>query len=89
MNSTMRPKKREKTVFADFFGSMNSTHGPANKTQTHTFAEKHQSKCTLKMCLNTTYFAENWKHYSKIIFKYVNNAVEPIFNENFVEKRGL
>ena len=32
---------------------------------------------------------KNWKHYSKIIFKYVNNTVRPIFNENFVEKRGL
>ena len=57
----MRPKKREKTVFADFFGSMNSTHGLANKTETHTFAEKHQSKCTLKVCLNTTYFAAKLK----------------------------
>ena len=32
---------------------------------------------------------ENWKHYSKIICKCVNNVVEPIFNESFVEKRGL
>ena len=29
---------------------------------------------------------ENWKHYSKIIFKYVNSAVEPIFNEKVDEK---
>ena len=57
----MRPKKREKTVFANFFGSMNSTHGPANKTQMHTFVEKRQSKCTLKVCLNTTYFAAKLK----------------------------
>ena len=33
--------------------------------------------------------AENWKHYSKIIFKYVNSGVGPIFNVYFVEKRGL
>ena len=33
--------------------------------------------------------AENWKHYSKIIFKCVNSVVGPIFNESFVEKRGL
>ena len=39
--------------------------------------------------LNITYFAENWKHCNKIIFKCVNNVVGPIFNENFVEKRGL
>ena len=32
---------------------------------------------------------ENWKHCSKIIFKYVNNVVGSIFNENFVEKRDL
>ena len=29
---------------------------------------------------------ENWKHCSKIIFKYINNVVEPNFKENFVEK---
>ena len=29
---------------------------------------------------------ENWKHCSKIIFKCVNNAVGPIFNEKVVEK---
>ena len=33
--------------------------------------------------------AENWKHYSKIIFKYVNSIVGPIFNVYFAEKRGL
>ena len=32
---------------------------------------------------------ESWKHYSKIIFKCVNSAVWPIFNESFVEKIGL
>ena len=39
--------------------------------------------------LDITYFAKNWKHCSKIIFKYVNSVVNFIFNENFVEKRGL
>ena len=29
------------------------------------------------------------KHYSKIIFKYVNSAVSPIFNEKVVEKCSL
>ena len=29
---------------------------------------------------------KNWKHYSKIIFKCVNNTIGPNFNENFVEK---
>ena len=32
---------------------------------------------------------ENQEYCSKIIFKCVNNTVRPIFNENFVEKRGL
>ena len=41
------------------------------------------------MCLDTAYFAENWKHYSKIIFKCVNSALEPIFNESLCEKSGL
>ena len=35
------------------------------------------------------YFAENWKHYSKIIFKCVNSAVGPIFNEKVAEKWSL
>ena len=39
--------------------------------------------------MDRTYFAEteNWKHCNKIIFKCVNNAVEPIFNEK-VDKKG-
>ena len=38
-------------------------------------------------CLNRTYFpkTENGKHCSKIIFKYVNSIVEPIFNEKMIE----
>ena len=38
------------------------------------------------MCLDTTYFAKNWKYCSKIIFKCVNSVVWPIFNESFGEK---
>ena len=30
---------------------------------------------------------ENWKHCSKIIFKCVNSAVGPSFNDNFVENK--
>ena len=30
-----------------------------------------------------------WKHYSKIIFKFVNSDMGPIFNESFVEKKDL
>ena len=41
------------------------------------------------MCLDTVYFAENWKHCSKIILKRVNSAVWPIFNESFAKKRGF
>ena len=36
--------------------------------------------------LDTAYFAENWKHYNKIIFKYVNSTVGPIFNIFFLNK---
>ena len=45
-------------------------------------------KSTIRVCLDRTYFAEteNWKHCSKIIFKYVNSAVELIFNEKVTEK---
>ena len=32
---------------------------------------------------------ENWKHCSKIIFKYVNNAIGPIFNEKIDKKWNL
>ena len=44
---------------------------------------------SIMMYLNTAYFAENWKHYSKIIFKYMNSDVRPIFNESFVEKKKV
>ena len=43
---------------------------------------------TLWIYLDRTYFAEteNWKHCSKIIFKCVNSAMRPIFNEKVAEK---
>ena len=44
-------------------------------------AWKRKSKCILKVRLDTTYFTENLKYCSKIIFKCVNNIVGPIFNE--------
>ena len=34
-------------------------------------------------------FAENWKYYSKIIFKCVNSIVKPIFNEKVTKKWSL
>ena len=45
----------------------------------------------VRVCLNRTYFTEteNWKHYNKINFKYVNSAVELIFNEKVAEKWNL
>ena len=45
----------------------------------------------LRVYLDRTYFAEieNWKYYNKIIYKYVNNAVRPIFNEKVAEKWSL
>ena len=36
--------------------------------------------------MDTVYFAKNWKHCSKIIFKCVNSAVRPIFNKKVTEK---
>ena len=45
------------------------------------------SKRVLRMCLDSVYFTENWKHYNKIIFIYVNNAVRPILNESFIKKK--
>ena len=48
---------------------------------------------TLEGRLDKTYFAEteteNWKHYSKIIFKCVNSIVWPIFNKKVAEKWNL
>ena len=37
--------------------------------------------------LDTAYSVENWKHYSKIIFKGMNSVVGPIFNESFIKKK--
>ena len=36
--------------------------------------------------MDTTYFTENWKYCNKIIFKCVNSAMWPIFNESFGKK---
>ena len=43
---------------------------------------------TARDCLDRTYFAEteNWKHSSKIIFKYVNSAMGLVFNVKVVRK---
>ena len=55
----------------------------------------HSSQFTkinnLRVYLDRTYFAEtkNWKHCSKIIFKCVNSAVGPIFNEKIDKKWNL
>ena len=49
-------------------------------------------QCNINMVnLDRTYFAktENWKHCSKIIFKYVNSTVGPIVNEKVTEKWNL
>ena len=46
-------------------------------------------KKTLRVCLDTVYLTENWKHCSKINFKCVNSAIEPIFNEKVAEKWSL
>ena len=38
---------------------------------------------TFRVYLDTAYFVKNWKYYSKIIFKCVNNVVKLIFNGSF------
>ena len=45
----------------------------------------------LRVCLNRTYFVkiENWKYFSKIIFKCMNSVVRPIFNEKVAKKCNL
>ena len=47
------------------------------------------TKLIFRVCLDRTYFAENWKNCSKIIFKCVNSAVRHIFNEKVDEKWSL
>ena len=42
---------------------------------------------SIMVYLDIAYFAENWKYCSKIIFKCMNSAVIPIFNESFAEKK--
>ena len=42
---------------------------------------------SIMVYLDIVYFAENWKYCSKIIFKCMNSAVIPIFNESFAEKK--
>ena len=39
-----------------------------------------------RVCLDTTYFAENWKHCSKIIFKCVNNTRDPFLMKVLLKK---
>ena len=51
------------------------------------FLEKSLNQTILiRVRLDVTYLTENWKYCNKIIFKYVNNIVELIFNEKVVEK---
>ena len=52
------------------------------KTHTHKYIKGVFGYCLL---LKT----ENWKYCNKIIFKWVNSTMGSIFNESFVEKRGL
>ena len=40
----------------------------------------------LWVCLNITYFVENWKHCNKIIFKCVNSTIRPSFKVFFFNK---
>ena len=56
---------------------------------TDDFWHHHHQIYLLWVRLDTAYFAKNWKHYIKIIFKYVNSAVGPIFNEKIAEKWSL
>ena len=40
----------------------------------------------LKLIVTET---ENWKYCNKIIFKYVNSAMEPIFNKKIIKNWSL
>ena len=65
-----------------------------NKTQSkryHNPNEKVDFVFHFRVCLDKTYFAEieNWKYCNKIIFKYVNSTVGPIFNEKIDKKWSL
>ena len=59
---------------------------PTANAQSWTDISATQLYEIIMVCLNTTYFTENWKHYSKIIFKCVNSTVRPIFNEVLLKK---
>ena len=72
-NTIIKIKKKKKKELA----LLPSSHCP-------TF---HFHYLTLKVCLDTIYFTENWKYYNKINFKYVNNTMRLIFNESFVKKK--
>ena len=63
---------------------MNSSKNKLNSKKKNGFL--NHAKCTLRVCLDTTYFVKNWKNCNKIIFKCVNSVVWPIFNESFGEK---
>ena len=63
---------------------MNSSKNRLNSKKKNGFL--NHAKRTLRLCLDITYFAKNWKHYSKIIFKCVNSVMWPIFKEIFGEK---
>ena len=43
----------------------------------------------LRIHLDIAYFAENWKHCSKIIFKCMNSVMELIFNEKVARKKKV
>ena len=64
--------------------------GTRQDVQETTFVDLHANIGSVWIELNLLKLKiENWKHYSKIIFKCVNSIVEPIFNEKIAEKWNL
>ena len=60
-----------------------------NGSETHELSDQSYKRCVWIELILLKLKTENWKHYSKIIFKYVNSDVGPIFNEKIDKKWNL
>ena len=81
-------------TFKNYFAAVFSVFSFSKISSIQTDPETKQNSLKLvnllhRVCLDRTYFAENWKHCSKIILKCVNSIMRPIFSKKVTEKRGL
>ena len=60
-----------------------------NGSETHELSDQSYKRCVWIELILLKLKTENWKHYSKIIFKYVNSDVGPIFNEKIDKKNEI